>query len=175
MCAALAITAAVVRQRATGEGELIDVSLLDSDLALMAPRIAAYLAGEPEPAPSGGTDSVLAVYQPFADRRPARSCVAIGNDAIWQPLLRRGRAPRARRGRARPRATTPGAAPSAPRSSRRSPPGSRSRAAAQWLAVLARGRRARLAGPGGCPRSSTDPQVRGPRVAAAGPRARAGG
>jgi crotonobetainyl-CoA:carnitine CoA-transferase CaiB-like acyl-CoA transferase len=83
MCAAVAINAALVRQARTGEGEIIDVSLLDSNLALMAPRIAAYQAGEPEPAPSGGTDSVLAVYQPFeaADRTIV---VAIGNDAMWQ-------------------------------------------------------------------------------------------
>lgn len=83
MAAALAISAALVRQRASGLGELIDVSLLDSDLALLAPRIAAYLAGDPEPAPSGGTDSVLAVYQTFttADREIV---LAIGNDAIWQ-------------------------------------------------------------------------------------------
>jgi crotonobetainyl-CoA:carnitine CoA-transferase CaiB-like acyl-CoA transferase len=83
MSAAIAITAAVVRQRTTGEGDLIDVALLDTDLALMAPRIASYHAGEPEPAPSGGTDSVLAVYQPFqtADRTIV---VAVGNDQMWQ-------------------------------------------------------------------------------------------
>ncbi|MBK1789028.1 CaiB/BaiF CoA transferase family protein [Prauserella cavernicola] len=83
MCAALAVSAAVVRQREHGEGELIDVSLLDSDLAVMAPRIASYLAGEREPAPSGGTDSVLAVYQSFptADRDLA---IAIGNDPMWR-------------------------------------------------------------------------------------------
>jgi len=47
----------------------------------MAPRIASYLAGEPEPRPSGGTDSVLAVYQPLetADRPIV---VAVGNDKI---------------------------------------------------------------------------------------------
>lgn len=83
MAAAIAINAALVRQTTTGVGEVIDVSLLDTDLALMAPRIAAYHAGEPEPAPSGGTDSVLSVYQPFetADRSIV---VAIGNDAMWQ-------------------------------------------------------------------------------------------
>ncbi|TQL24662.1 MULTISPECIES: CaiB/BaiF CoA transferase family protein [Streptomyces] len=83
MAAAIAINAALVRQRRSGEGETIDVSLLDTDLALMAPRIAAYCAGEAEPAPSGGTDSVLAVYQPFetADRPIV---VAIGNNAMWQ-------------------------------------------------------------------------------------------
>jgi crotonobetainyl-CoA:carnitine CoA-transferase CaiB-like acyl-CoA transferase len=83
MAAAVAINAALVRQCRSGEGETIDVSLLDTDLALMAPRIAAYCAGEPEPSPSGGTDSVLAVYQPFetADRPIV---VAIGNNAMWQ-------------------------------------------------------------------------------------------
>ncbi|MER6560516.1 CoA transferase [Streptomyces sp. NPDC001027] len=86
MCAALAVNAALVRQFRTGEGEVIDVSLLDSDLALMAPRIASYHAGEADPAPSGGTDSVLAVYQPFetADRTMV---VAIGNDAMWQRFV----------------------------------------------------------------------------------------
>lgn len=83
MCAAIAINAALVRQARHGYGEIIDVSLLDTDLALMAPRIGAFHAGEPEPAPSGGTDSVLAVYQPFqtADRIIV---IAIGNDAMWQ-------------------------------------------------------------------------------------------
>lgn len=77
------INACLVRQARTGRGEFVDVSLLDSDLALMAPRVASFLAGEPEPRPSGGTDSVLSVYQPFetADRPIV---VAIGNDAIWQ-------------------------------------------------------------------------------------------
>ncbi|NGP07787.1 CoA transferase [Rhodococcus sp. 14C212] len=83
MCAALAINAAVVRQVRTGCGDIIDVSLLDTDLALMAPRIAAYHAGEPEPAPSGGTDSVLAVYQPF-EASDRSIVIAIGNDAMWQ-------------------------------------------------------------------------------------------
>lgn len=83
MAAVIAINAALVRQQATGEGELIDVCLLDTDLALMAPRIAAFQAGEPEPAPSGGTDSVLAVYQQFeaSDRSVV---VAVGNDQLWQ-------------------------------------------------------------------------------------------
>lgn len=85
MCATIAVNAALVRQRQTGEGDVIDVSLLDADLALMAPRLAAYVAGEPEPVPSGGTDSVLALYQPFeaADRSLV---IAVGNDAMWRRL-----------------------------------------------------------------------------------------
>lgn len=83
MSAAIAICAALYRRRETSVGETIDVSLLDSDLALMAPRIAAYCAGETEPLPSGGTDSVLAVYQPF-ETKDRTIVVAIGNDAMWK-------------------------------------------------------------------------------------------
>jgi crotonobetainyl-CoA:carnitine CoA-transferase CaiB-like acyl-CoA transferase len=83
LVAAFAIASALHRRQRTGEGDLVDVALLESDLALMAPRIAAHLAGEPEPLPSGGTDSVLAIYQPFetADRPIV---LAVGNDRMWQ-------------------------------------------------------------------------------------------
>ncbi|HYH28982.1 MAG TPA: CoA transferase [Pseudonocardia sp.] len=83
LVAALAIVAAVRRQDRTGQGEVVDVSLLDADLALMAPRIASYLAGEPEPGPSGGTDSVLAVYQVF-ETADGALVLAIGSDGIWR-------------------------------------------------------------------------------------------
>lgn len=83
MAAAVAISASLVRRFRDGEGEVIDVSLLDTDLALMAPRIASFHAGAPEPEPSGGTDSVLAVYQGF-DTADRRIVVAIGNDAMWR-------------------------------------------------------------------------------------------
>ena len=83
LIAAFTVTAALHRRTRTGEGEFVDVSLLDTDLSLMAPRIASYLAGEPEPAPSGGTDSVLAVYQAF-DTADRPIVVAVGNDTLWQ-------------------------------------------------------------------------------------------
>jgi crotonobetainyl-CoA:carnitine CoA-transferase CaiB-like acyl-CoA transferase len=81
--ACVAICAALRRQALTGDGDVIDMALLDSDLTLMAPRIASYLAGEPEPQPCGGADSVLAVYQamPTADDPIV---LAVGNDVIWQ-------------------------------------------------------------------------------------------
>lgn len=155
--AALAISAATVRQRATGQGDIIDVSLFDSDLALLAPRIAAYLAGDPEPRPSGGTDSVLAVYQSFptADRDIV---VAIGNDATWRRFcpaiglkelahddgLRDNAGRRAHRGRLVSRIAAVLA----------------ERTAAQWLAILAD-----AAVPAGLVQGlgevMADPQVRG--------------
>ncbi len=85
--AAFAVAAALVRQQTTGLGELVDISLLEADLALMAPRIAGFLAGGDEPRPCGGTDSVVAVYQPFttADRPVV---IALGNDRLWQRACR---------------------------------------------------------------------------------------
>jgi crotonobetainyl-CoA:carnitine CoA-transferase CaiB-like acyl-CoA transferase len=81
--AAFAVAAALYRQQRTGEGDVVDVSLLEADLGLMAPRIASYLAGETEPRPSGGTDSVLAVYQAY-ETADSPIIVAIGNDGMWQ-------------------------------------------------------------------------------------------
>ncbi len=85
ICAALAVSAAAVRQATTDQGEVIDVSLLDTDLALMSPRLAAFHAGEPEPRPSGGTDSVLAVYQAF-EASDGSMVIAVGNDQMWARL-----------------------------------------------------------------------------------------
>ncbi|KQT93503.1 CoA-transferase [Marmoricola sp. Leaf446] len=81
--AAFAIAAALVRQQQTGEGEIVDIALLEADLALMSPRVASFLAGDPEPAPCGGSDSVVAIYQSMrtADRTIV---IALGNDNHWQ-------------------------------------------------------------------------------------------
>lgn len=81
--AAFAIASALVRQQTTGEGETIDVALLEADLAFMRPRITCVRAGDPEPRPSGGSDSVVAIYQPFRTKdNPI--VVAIGNDRHWE-------------------------------------------------------------------------------------------
>ncbi len=85
--AAFAVASALVRQRMTGQGDLVDIALLEADLAFMAPRIAGFLAGGEEPRPCGGTDSVIAVYQSFATAdRPI--VVALGNDRLWQRACR---------------------------------------------------------------------------------------
>lgn len=81
--AAFAIAAALVRQQRSGVGEVIDVALLEADLAFMSPRIASYLAGDAEPRPCGGTDSVLAIYQRF-ETTDRTIVVAIGNERHWE-------------------------------------------------------------------------------------------
>ncbi|MDQ0219452.1 CoA transferase [Peribacillus cavernae] len=81
--AAFCIASSLVKKEKTGKGEFIDTSLLDVDLALMAPRITSYLADGIEPKPSGGTDSVVAIYQAIrtADED---MIIATGTDSIFK-------------------------------------------------------------------------------------------
>ncbi len=85
--AAFSIVSALLARVRTGKGYYIDLSLLDTDLALMSPRIAAYLASGIEPKPSSGTDSVITIYQslPTADRHIT---VATGNQKLWASFCR---------------------------------------------------------------------------------------
>ncbi len=53
MSGAFAIAAALVRKRQTGEGEMIDVAMLDTVLAAMSWMISGYLNGGRPPGPSG--------------------------------------------------------------------------------------------------------------------------
>lgn len=85
LVATVGILAALRRRDLDGQGDVVDVSLLDADLALIAPRMASFLAGEPEPAPTGGTDSVIAIYRSF-DTADRPIVVAAGNDAVWRRL-----------------------------------------------------------------------------------------
>lgn len=83
--AALSVNAALVAKASTGTGSLVDIGLLDVDVALMTPRIASYLASGDVPVANGGTDSVLAVYQKVSTAtRPI--VLATGTTVLWERL-----------------------------------------------------------------------------------------
>lgn len=81
--ASLAITAALFRRHMTGAGMDIDVSMVESMTRFMTPRIVTYLGSGELPRRSGGTDSVIAIYQTF-DTADDPMTLGLGNDAIWQ-------------------------------------------------------------------------------------------
>jgi CoA:oxalate CoA-transferase len=64
--AAVAISAALVRQRTTGEGETIDVSMLDSTLAAMGWVVSNHLNGGIDPQPIGNQNFTAAPSGTFA-------------------------------------------------------------------------------------------------------------
>lgn len=79
---ALAVAAALVRKARTGQGAVIDVSLVESMTRFMAPRLSSYLGSGELPRRSGARDSVIAVYQVFETADDPMT-LGLGNDAIW--------------------------------------------------------------------------------------------
>lgn len=81
--AALAVVAALCRRGQTQQGCAIDISMVESMARFMAPRLLPYLGSGELPRRSGGTDSVIAVYQVF-DAADGPITLGLGNDGIWK-------------------------------------------------------------------------------------------
>ena len=81
--AAFAAVAALYDRRATGKGHAIDVALVDSMTRLLSCRLMSYLGSGELPTRSGGTDSVIAIYQAF-ETADDPIVLALGNDNLWQ-------------------------------------------------------------------------------------------
>lgn len=80
--AATTAIAALFDRMKTGKGRKIDISLVESMTRFLACRISPYLGAGVVPKRSGGTDSVIAIYQAF-DTADEPITLGLGNDAIW--------------------------------------------------------------------------------------------
>ncbi len=85
MFAAYAIAAALVRRARTNEGERIDVSLLESQLAWLTYMAANYFATGADPERAGSKHPTIVPYQAFATKDGYLN-VAVGNDEIFRRL-----------------------------------------------------------------------------------------
>ncbi len=83
MFAAFAIAAALAHRGRTQEGEHIDVSLLDSQLAWLTYMAANYFATGRDPERQGSRHPTIVPYQAFATRDGYLN-VAVGNDDIFR-------------------------------------------------------------------------------------------
>lgn len=81
--AAMATLAALFDRQRTGRGRKIDVSLVESMTRFLSCRIATYLGSGEVPTRSGGTDSVIAIYQPF-ETADLPITLGLGSDPIWK-------------------------------------------------------------------------------------------
>ncbi len=81
--AAMATMAALFERQRTGRGCSIEISLVESMTRFLACRLSSYMGSAEIPTRSGGTDSVIAIYQSFetADK-PIN--IGIGSNSIWQ-------------------------------------------------------------------------------------------
>nr|WP_255572153.1 CoA transferase [Celeribacter sp. PS-C1] len=81
--AALATIAALFDRMRSGKGHSIDVSLVESMTRFLSCRISSYLGSGEVPERSGGTDSVIAIYQAF-ETADHPITLGLGSDAIWK-------------------------------------------------------------------------------------------
>jgi CoA:oxalate CoA-transferase len=80
--AAIGILAAVVHRSKSGEGQLVDVAMLDCQVALLENAIARYTAVGEIPRPIGNRHPAITPFEPFATS-DGQLVVAAGNDALW--------------------------------------------------------------------------------------------
>jgi len=81
--AAMTILATLFDRKSSGKGRLVDISLVESMTRFLTCRISSYLGSGEVPARSGGTDSVIAIYQPF-DTADLPLTLGLGSDGIWK-------------------------------------------------------------------------------------------
>jgi glutaryl-CoA transferase len=85
--AANAIQAALLARVRTGQGQAIDISLLDAQVAWLANVASNYLVSGQRPGRFGNGHPTIVPYQSFR-ARDGFFCLAVGNDGQWQRLCR---------------------------------------------------------------------------------------
>lgn len=81
--AAMAVMAALLRRERAAGPQLLDVTLVESMTRFLSCRATPYLGSGQAPRRSGGTDSVIAIYQAF-ETADEPITLGLGNDGIWR-------------------------------------------------------------------------------------------
>jgi CoA:oxalate CoA-transferase len=87
MFTAIAVNAALYHREKTGEGQLIDVAMLDSQVAILENALARYQVEGVSPTPIGNRHPALAPFQVF-EAKDDNFILAIGNDKLWANFCR---------------------------------------------------------------------------------------
>lgn len=84
--AAIGIMAGLAERERTGVGQAIDVSMLDSQIALLSYLAAYYLISGVVPGPQGGGHISIPTYQTFLGRDGKHFVVTANTEAMWRSL-----------------------------------------------------------------------------------------
>lgn len=85
--AAIGILAALHHREKTGAGQMVDVSMLDCQVAILENALARYAVEGVVPRPIGNRHPSIVPFEPFATA-DGQLMVAAGNDALWAKLCR---------------------------------------------------------------------------------------
>lgn len=80
---AIGILAAINSRNSTGQGQKVDIAMLDCQVAMLENAIARYVVTGEVPKPAGNKHSSIVPFEPF-DTSDGEIMVAAGNDAIWK-------------------------------------------------------------------------------------------
>ncbi len=80
---AIGILAAVNYRNETGEGQKVDVSMLDCQVAILENALARYFATGVSPKPAGNRHSTIVPFEPF-ETSDGEIMIAVGNDNLWR-------------------------------------------------------------------------------------------
>ncbi|MBU3621582.1 CaiB/BaiF CoA-transferase family protein [Polynucleobacter sp. CS-Odin-A6] len=89
MYASTAILAAVAHRDQTGQGQYIDMALLDTQIAVMANISSAYLCSDQVPSRYGNASPIIVPYQTFPSS-DGWIIVAVGNDGQFKQFVTAG-------------------------------------------------------------------------------------
>ena len=87
MFAAQGVLAALVARGNTGEGQVVDVGMLDATAALLTYQAGNYFATGTVPGRLGNRHPTIAPYETFATA-DGDLALAVGNDGLWQAFCR---------------------------------------------------------------------------------------
>jgi crotonobetainyl-CoA:carnitine CoA-transferase CaiB-like acyl-CoA transferase len=82
MLSAYAVMAALYRRQTSGEGQMVDTSLLDGQVALLTFQAARYLIAGEIPVPNGNRHPIMAPSDSFKTSDGYVN-IAAGNDSLW--------------------------------------------------------------------------------------------
>ncbi|TYP47436.1 CaiB/BaiF CoA transferase family protein [Thermosediminibacter litoriperuensis] len=87
MFCAIGVLAALVKRQVTGEGDMVDVAMLDSVVALLENAIARYEVTGELPKPLGNRHPSIFPFESF-EAQDGDIIIAAGNDELWAKLCR---------------------------------------------------------------------------------------
>lgn len=79
----IGILSALMARERTGQGQVLDVALLDSQLAWMTHVAGAYFATGERPKKIGNAHATIVPYQPFRAKDRKYLTVAVGTERLW--------------------------------------------------------------------------------------------
>jgi CoA:oxalate CoA-transferase len=83
MYTAIGILAALNHRNETGKGQMVDVAMLDCQVAILENAIARYVVTREPPRPAGNRHASIVPFEPF-ESADGEIVIAIGNDALWK-------------------------------------------------------------------------------------------